>query len=424
MNKYYTITLSAGTTSPGPYTIHLNQSGGTIPLLYPELTLAQNIDRDVLLAGITIQTPDVPTSVIIVNEYCNTIKTLIPPTTTTYKDFCLKIINIENITRFLHFIPNGLVGGYPSWKDDATPPTPITVTYDNIHSQWIVNNYNPGSGIIISNSPSTANPPNSWRPSGVGVSVNYNEGSCVTEKRSSFPVSVNQPTCGKDGSITFNVYSYIDNPPYSYSIDNGVTYSSSPMFTELVSGLYTLSVLDSLGESFSKSVTLEKPIPSTTYIMSLNTNRTTPVNNNVSLVNSYETTVTITPPLPDGTTVTFDLIHTNSFYSSPTSGTSILTTGTVLTKNTTKIEIDSTITGNTKSVNQAAGCQNEFVYQLDTNDVWDSLTITNSDNIVINTTSRVDKTITGKCVVGYSNDTYSISNPIISGCDCCSIIIN
>ena len=420
--KYYTITLSAGTTSPGPYTIHLNQSGGTIPLLYPELTLAQNIDRDVLLAGITIQTPDVPTSVIIVNEYeyCNTIKTLIPPTTTTYKDFCLKIINIENITRFLHFIPNGLVGGYPSWKDDAIPPTPITVTYDNIHSQWIVNNYNPGSGIIISNSPSNANPPNSWPNS----RVNYNLGSCVTEKRSSFPVSVNQPTCGKDGGITFNVYSYIDNPPYSYSIDNGVTYSSSPMFTELGSGLYTLSVLDSLGESFSKSVTLEKPIPSTTYIMSLSTNRTTPVNNNISLVNSYETTITITPPLPDGTTVTFDLIHTNSFYSSPTSGTSILTTGTVLTKNTTKIEIDSTITGNTTSVNQAAGCQNEFVYQLDTNDVWDSLTITNSDNIVINTTSRVDKTITGKCVVGYSNDTYSISNPIINGCDCCSIIIN
>ena len=45
-NYYYTITLVPGTTSPGPYTIHLNQSGGTIPLLYPDPILAENIDRD------------------------------------------------------------------------------------------------------------------------------------------------------------------------------------------------------------------------------------------------------------------------------------------------------------------------------------------------------------------------------------------
>ena len=53
-----------------------------------------------------------------------------------------------------------------------------------------------------------------------------------------------------------------------------------------------------------------------------------------------------------------------------------------------------------------------------------SLSITNSDTITISTSSRVDKTTTGNCVVGYSNDNYSISNPVISGCDCCSIIIN
>jgi hypothetical protein len=183
-------------------------------------------------------------------------------------------------------------------------------------------------------------------------------------------------------------------------------------------------VLDSLGNTYFSTETIKSTKQVTTYTISLITTTTTPVNNEISLVNNYETTVVVTPPLPDGTTITFDLIHTNSFYSSPTSGTSILTTGTILTKNTTDINIDSTVTGNTTSVNTAAGCQTEFIYQSDINDVWNSLTITNSDTITINTTSRVDKTMTGQCVVGYSNDTFSIGNAVINGCDCCSIKIN
>jgi hypothetical protein len=148
------------------------------------------------------------------------------------------------------------------------------------------------------------------------------------------------------------------------------------------------------------------------------------VSNEVSLVNSYETTIQVTPPLPDGATITFDLIHTNSFYSSPTSGTSVLTTGTVLSKNLSGITINSTTTGQTQSVNTTPGCQSDFIYQSNINDTWNSITLTNTDTITISTTSRVDKTTTGLCVVGYSNDTYSISNAIITGCDCCSLIVN
>jgi hypothetical protein len=203
-----------------------------------------------------------------------------------------------------------------------------------------------------------------------------------------------------------------------------VTYSSSPIFTNLCSGIYSLLVVDSLLESYSSSVTLDKQQQSTTYSISLKTINTTPVNNNISLVNTYETIVDVNPSLPDGTTITFDIIHNNSFYSSPTSGTSILTTGTVLTKNITPISINSTVTGNTQSINTITNCQKEYVYQSNIDDVWSSLTISNNDTITINTTSRVDKTTLGECVVGYCTDNYSISNPVISGCDCCSIKIN
>jgi hypothetical protein len=169
---------------------------------------------------------------------------------------------------------------------------------------------------------------------------------------------------------------------------------------------------------------LDKPVTSTTYTLTLSTTKSTPVSNELSVVNSYETNVVISPPLPDGTTITFDLIHSNTFYSSPSSGTSVLTTGTILSKNSTGITYNITITGNTQSVNTTPGCQSDIIYQTNSNEIWNSLTLTNTDNITISTTSRVDKTTTGLCVVGYSDDYYSISNAIITGCDCCTLIIN
>jgi hypothetical protein len=416
--KYYTITLSAGTTSPGPYTIYLNQFGGTIPLLYPGLSLAQNIERDILLAGVTIETTDTPGTIIVVNEFCDNSITVSTPTTITYKDFCLQITNNRGVSRFFNFIPSTFENGYPSWVDNSDPS--VTITYDG--TKWILNGYSNGTPIISYDTP-TSNPPSNWVEPGVGgITINYNEGSCSATKRSSFEVSINQPTCLCDGSIIFNVN--LDNPPYSYSIDNGVTYSSSPIFTNLCSGIYILSVVDILGETFSKTITLDKPEMSTTYTISLNTTNTTPVSNEISLVNSYETTISVNPSLPDGATITFDLIHTNSFYSSPTSGTSVLTTGTILTKNSIDISGSSVFNDNSQSVNTTPGCQSEMIYQSNTNDIWNSLTLTNTDTITLSTTSRVDKTTTGLCVVGYSNDTYSIANAVISGCDCCTLIVN
>ena len=235
-------------------------------------------------------------------------------------------------------------------------------------------------------------------------------------------VSVNQPSCICDGSILFNVN--LDNPPFTYSINNGVTYSSFPIFTNLCSGIYTLSVMDSLGSVYSNSVTLNQLEQSITYNISLYTTSTTPVNSNDSLVNSYETEVVVTPPLPDGATITFDIIHSNSFYSSPNSGTSILTTSTILYKNNSQISANNTLDGVNYSINTVAGCQKEYVYQSNINDIWNSLTISNGDLMTISTSSRVDRTTFGECVVGYSTDSYSISNPIISGCNCCSIKTN
>lgn len=347
-------------------------------------------------------------------------QTLIPPKIVVYEEFCLTITNSKGAGKFLNFTSSSLVNGFPSWVDSLDPS--ITVTYNN--TNWVLNGYTLGSGSIISNDSPTSNPPSNWVIIGAvgNNTITYNVGGCGISKRTSLPVSINQPTCLCDGSIIFNIT--LDNPPFVYSIDNGVTYSSSPIFTNLCSGIYILSVVDSLGETYSNTVTLNKPELAKTYILKMDTILTTPVKTEISLVNSYTTTFEVTPPLPDGTTITFDLIHSNSFYSSPMSGTSILTTGTVLDKNLISITNDSVVTGNTQSTNTTPGCQSDFIYQSDINEVWNSVTLTNTDTITISTTTRVDKTTTGLCVVGYSNDTYSITNAVISGCDCCSLIVN
>lgn len=351
---------------------------------------------------------------------------LIPPVRIIYKDFCLSYYPSDspNNKKSYHFIPSNELdsNGNPTWYWESN--TNSKVVWNSTISQWGITNFLIENGTLYSTSDITSNPPLNWQPNGTNFPITVLSviGNCQTSNRSSFPVSINQPTCFCDGSILFNVN--LDNPPFSYSIDNGVTYSSSPIFNNLCSGIYVLSVVDSSGNTFSKTVTLDEPSVSTTYTLSLTTTTSTPVSNEISLVKNYETTINVSPELPDGTSITFDLIHTNSFYSSPTSGTSILTTGTVLNKNFSSLTVNSIVTGNTQSVNTTPGCQNQNIYQSDINEQWNSITITNTDTVTLSTTSRVDKTTTGLCVVGYSNDTYSIVNASISGCDCCTLIVN
>lgn len=425
MSKYYTIKITGG-TSPGPYTIYYDQVGqsSNIATIYdsnpPELATNLTLSELQTGSGIIIQVPDNVSTIYLYNQYCSTYETLIPQVVITYNDFCLKTVNNKGVVKFSHFISSGMVDGYPSWVENSD--NSIVISYDGI--VWKIDGFSINGGTITSTDPSTSNPPSNWVEIGGGgsYSIDYNLGGCSNTRRTSFPVSINQPTCLCDGSIIFNVS--LDNPPFSYSIDNGVTYSSSPIFTNLCPGIYVLSVVDSLGDTFSKTVTLDKFNTLTTYTITLNTTTNTPVNTELSLVKSYDTNISISPPLPDGTTVTFDLIHTNSFYSSPTSGTSVLTTGTILSKNLSAVTYNSVVTGNSQSFNTTPGCQTETIYQSDINEVWNSLTLTNTDTITISTTTRVDKTTTGLCVVGYSNDTYSIVNAKINGCDCCSIIVN
>jgi hypothetical protein len=434
MNKFYTIKITGG-TSPGPYTIYY-YNNGPIASLYPAQVpaLASGITLTQLTGttGVSVTVPENITSLWLYNQYCFSGITLIPTTIITYQPFCLTFAPHGSRVVRIQFIYAGTntVNNTPYWADQLNPNT--TIKWNGF--QWVLTGYqqfNPMPITIFSTYSIFANPPiGGWQSTGVDpdqFDIIPSLDDCESPEpeelpRQSYPVSINQPTCLCDGSILFNPN--LDNPPFTYSINNGVTYSVSPIFSNLCSGIYNLSILDSLNENYVQTITLDEPTISTTYTLLLNTIPSTQINNPTTISKTYETTIRVTPELPDGTTIYFDLVHNNSFYSGPLSGSSILTTGTLVYKNEISVPLSSSVSGNSTSINTAPGCQSTTIYQYNTTESWNTLELTNTDNITVSTSTRTDKTTLGSCVVGYSNDSYSIANARIVGCDCCSILIN
>ena len=108
-----------------------------------------------------------------------------------------------------------------------------------------------------------------------------------------------QGTC--NGSIFVNTTGGV--PPYSYSID-GVNFQASNIFTNLCPTTFGLVVLDSVGNRISQSVTVGYNNTFTTYVISLNVQNVIILDTNNKKI---EWNVTVSPPLPVGPTIEFEL---------------------------------------------------------------------------------------------------------------------
>ena len=337
----------------------------------------------------------------------------------TEYNFCLNS-SIDNLQ--IHFNPYGVdSNGYNQWvSDDYT----YFIIWDLTSNKWKVIGGNL-SYYMYSSLSSSVPPLNSWYILGANGTVVVNEGVCNPLGVNSLTFSVNQPICSCDGNLMISASGGY--PPYQFSIDNGITYYNSPMFSQLCSGIYSVKVVDTSGNTNSNNVTLNEPAPPTIYNVKLSTTSTNPVNNNTTLTNQYTTTVSVTPELPSGTTLSFNISHNNKFYYSPSGITASIVTNTTLSKNNVYIPLTTSGTTTTDAnFNTIQGCQS-FVKYLDFyTETWNSLTFTNSDSIVINTVTTI--TNNGPltpCTYTLSEDLYNIFNATISGCGCCKVeIIN
>jgi hypothetical protein len=229
----------------------------------------------------------------------------------------------------------------------------------------------------------------------------------------------NETICGCEGSIIANASD--GNSPYEYSIDGGITYKKFPIFDNLCSGVYTVTVRDYSGYTKSSQITLNPPENPTTYVVNLSTTSEISSNTGLLKTTNYETKLNITPQLPSTATITFDIIHTNTFQSSITETSASLNTNTVLTLNSTTIPYTTNTISTGTTVNTINGCQNEFVYVTGNSEVWEGLTYSLNDELLINTTTTVIKNFVNGCDFGESTDTFYITNLKINGCDCCAV---
>ena len=232
-------------------------------------------------------------------------------------------------------------------------------------------------------------------------------------------VNLNQGICGCDGSLSVTAQN--GTPPYSYSIDAGVSFRNTPLFINLCTGIYTVIVKDSLSATSTNTVILNKPNDPITYSVYLNTKTSVLQNNSVTLTKKYETNIVVTPSLPNGTYITFDLNHTNVNKVSPVYSSSTTTTNSQLVIDSITVVPSSTGLTTGSTFNLIPGCQSETLFVNTSTDTWNGLTLSGSTDFLLTTTTSSVKNTDINCYFTTNEEFYSLSNLNIFGCSCCNV---
>lgn len=246
------------------------------------------------------------------------------------------------------------------------------------------------------------------------------DGACGTQGGLKMNVTVNEPISDSDGGVIIEIEGGVQ--PYQYSVDNGTTYQNFPIFSNLKNGTYVITVKDSNGAIIKQNLTLAKPANKTAYQVLLRTTSRKTVNTVTTTTTEYTTLVTVQPPLPNGVTITFNLLHTDDYKVSPLETSSQLTLGTILLKNGDEIGFSNNEISSSSFINKNLGCQNNLVYSTATTETWDLLSMTNADEIKIITTVTNYTNRKVPCYFVENNESYSLLNVKINGCSNCMVV--
>ena len=388
----YTIIWDNGNISPAITNLGPGEYGATVIDYYGDFT-ANTI---CVLTGSTPTPSPTPTPT--------------PTPIPTYNELCFIItrnIGMFTFDETIQFTYNGEYNGKPTWISDDTL---YDIVWMSGSSRWEVSGWTTGS--IVNINPGTP-PIIGWQ--GIGTfgiqSISVAEGSCEDLGIVSYKVYKNDPTCGCNGSIIFDVVQGY--PPYQYSINGGNTYQESPIFNNLCYGDYVVKVLDYSGNTNVQPITLSEPPPPTNYTLQLN------LNYGLGIFD-----LSITPTLPNGVSVSFDLIHTKQFMVSPNVGAATYTNDVTLNVDGSPVSYDSTSENSSVVLLSNKECLGGTNTTTNTINTWNQITMI-SGTIVNGSFSNQINPITPlvNCygIGGY----YSIylDNVNISGCECCNVVI-
>lgn len=319
---------------------------------------------------------------------------------------------------------NGEFNGQSSWTGQlpcGVSGSDWLLYFNTGTTKWETSGVTGSTGFLSEATNNPVSPFGSYIISGSSYDLTISQGLCTFNPTLGMIVSQNNPTQESNGSILCNVTG--GTPPYQYSIDNGVTFKNFPIFNGLKGGTYNVVSKDVSGATINQTVILTSPQNVTVYNLFLTTTQSVVSQTTTTLTKQYNTIVNVTPSLPSGTTIVFDIIHTNNFNTSPSQTASTLTTNSILKINTVPQSITTSGLTTSLGTNLAAGCQSNTKYITATTENWNSISITSGDTINVQTTTTILKNISNYCYSSSSNETYVLSNAVISGCNYCQVVI-
>jgi hypothetical protein len=343
------------------------------------------------------------------------------PTVTPYwPNLCLSVIYSDN--RYpavgpLDFTFSDFVNGKPTWTSGN-----LVIFWNPTKNWWEVSEWAFNSGQPISTNQSLI-PIDNWsNDGGAAAQVTVTEGSCTTLPLQ-FTVRKENSLCndGCTGSISINAFG--GTPGYLYSNDGGITYQTSPIFTSLCPNpSYNIYVKDSVGTIIFQSISIENNDSVISYNASVIVESIIPLSNDgTTSVEQLKWRLFVTPQLPIGTSISFQLnVNNLQYINGPGTGTIVGLT----TINDGGITVPQATT-QTQNISYARpGC---------------------SLNTTLQTTKSQNYNLTlsyGETITGTSLSTLSIPNPqsadgcitklvqsinislneiVINGCSCCVV---
>lgn len=257
------------------------------------------------------------------------------------QNLCLNILFENNAIGPYEFNLQSKINGYDSWYNSANN---LTIFFNKNNNYWEILNVDTIINAKLRNTTTLNIPIGSWSIVGLVPSGNaiVTSGTCSTYPPLSLRTKVANNTCPKKCNGAIFASAIGDNKPYKFSIDNGVTYTSNPIFNNLCEGEYNIRVSGQTGSVASEFVTVSATDSSQIYSLSLET-ISTPILPNNTKQSFWK--LNTSPELKDGVTILVGLdANLQTIISQPGTGTtinnlSVYKNGTLVVPNTTTTSV-------------------------------------------------------------------------------------
>ena len=332
----------------------------------------------------------------------------------------------------LQFVANGSVNGKTTWTNNGN----YNITWSPSRNRWEIlgsdnsTSFSPVGGGLFASTTTSLYPDAGWGLVGgtQTYSATVTQGLCPASIPLQVLLTSENNTCNTttncNGSIT--VSASLGVAPYIYSINGGVTYQTSSIFNNLCPGTYTIITNDAVNNRNSQTISVGFDTQPITYQLSLSANTSatqTVTTNNYSSKTTYLEAV-VTPPLPVGITISFNLtVSSIKTYNGP--GTGVITDNILITQG--GITKTPSTTSSISQTGTRPNCNPESQVVVNEADTY-TLSMTSNSKVLIVDTSILEITdgqagAQSNCLTNLNqtiNTQFTV--PSIQGCNCCSVI--